>query len=105
MVLKDSGNFDDTVTLSDQAKQEFLWWKSNVRQKNGKRIRPRKVEIVCKTDASSFVGDLMMLIPVKRQMADGISMKKNFLFRIVSNFLCITIFVFLSEEKACRDPV
>ena len=52
--LKVGGNFDTTITLSDQAKQELLWWKINVQQKNGKRIRPCKIEFVCKTDASSF---------------------------------------------------
>ena len=78
MGLKDSGNFDDTVTMTDQVKQELLWWKINVRQKNGKRIRPRKTEIICKKMPHHLPGDLMMLIPVKRQMADGIGMKKIF---------------------------
>ena len=53
--LKGSWNFENPVNLSENSKQELLWWASNVSKKNGKKIRPVNVEIICRTDAS-FLG-------------------------------------------------
>lgn len=50
--LSGTDNFDNILTLSKESKQELLWWINNVRQKNGKRIRPHKVKYTCFTDAS-----------------------------------------------------
>ena len=80
--LKDSGNFDTTITLSDQAKQELLWWKINVQQRNGKRIRLRKIEFVCKTDASSFGWGSYDVDSGKEANGRWNHMKKNFLLII-----------------------
>ena len=45
-------NFDDTVVLSDSSTYELKWWLKNVISKNGKKIRPPKVSLRCRTDAS-----------------------------------------------------
>ncbi|MCG7875172.1 MAG: reverse transcriptase domain-containing protein [Candidatus Thiodiazotropha endolucinida] len=47
--------FDNTMILSTDSKYELQWWMDNVSQKNGKRIRPKKVDLICRTDAS-FLG-------------------------------------------------
>ena len=48
-------SFDNEMVLSADSKKELQWWIDNVRHKNGKRIRPRNVNIICATDAS-FLG-------------------------------------------------
>lgn len=45
-------NFDNEVILSKRSKQELNWWFHNVQLKNGKRIRPEKAQIHCRTDSS-----------------------------------------------------
>lgn len=45
-------NFDNEVILSSQSIVELEWWCQNIRAKNGKRIRPEKVHVRCRTDAS-----------------------------------------------------
>ena len=47
--------FDNEMILSTDSREELQWWLSNVHHKNGKRIRPRAVDLVCRTDAS-FLG-------------------------------------------------
>lgn len=53
--LGDSDDFDNLTVLSAESKNELRWWINNVKQKNGRRIRPRNVDIICRTDAS-FLG-------------------------------------------------
>ena len=50
--LGEHGDFDNMVILSDNSIQELIWWEQNVAIKNGKRIRPKKVQMRCRTDAS-----------------------------------------------------
>ncbi|XP_060583214.1 uncharacterized protein LOC132739516 [Ruditapes philippinarum] len=45
-------NFDNKVSLSTKSIQEIQWWLKNVKNKNGKRIRPISVSRRCFTDAS-----------------------------------------------------
>lgn len=45
-------NFDNHVVLSKTSIKEIKWWFDNVVYKNGKRIRPTKVQKHCRTDAS-----------------------------------------------------
>lgn len=47
--------FDNEVVLSIGGREELLWWMNNVHKKNGKRIRPKTVNLICRTDAS-FLG-------------------------------------------------
>lgn len=44
--------YDNQVELSQSSKEEIQWWINNVVSKNGKRIRPQKATILCRTDAS-----------------------------------------------------
>ena len=48
-------NFDNKVSLSNNSILELVWWKENVRLRNGKRIRFQDVDVQCRTDAS-FLG-------------------------------------------------
>lgn len=52
MGLGSNYNFDNTVTLSESSIKELEWWVCNIVKKNGKRIRPDKVDVYCRTDAS-----------------------------------------------------
>ena len=45
-------DFDTYVSLSVSCRDEIEWWIDNVEQKNGKAIRPKPIDIVCRTDAS-----------------------------------------------------
>ena len=45
-------NFDNEVVLSETSIEEIQWWYTNVRSKNGKKIRPIKAQKHCRTDAS-----------------------------------------------------
>ena len=47
-----SMNFDNMVVLSEKSIEEIQWWYTNVRSKNGKKIRPCKAVKHCRTDAS-----------------------------------------------------
>lgn len=47
--------FDNKMMLSTESRRELKWWIENVHGKNGKRIRPKNVDLVCRTD-SSFLG-------------------------------------------------
>ena len=47
--------YDNTMCLSAESKKELYWWMNNVRQKNGKCIRSKNIEMICRTDAS-FLG-------------------------------------------------
>ena len=44
--------FDNSVELWPSSKVEIQWWLKNVKQKNGKPIKPLKVTKYCMTDAS-----------------------------------------------------
>lgn len=50
--LGPEGDFDNEVILSDSSIQELYWWIGNIKSKNGRRIRPKEVQIRCRTDAS-----------------------------------------------------
>ena len=50
--LGENHDFDNMVILSDNSTKELNWWKHNVAIKNGKRVRPEKVQLRCRTDAS-----------------------------------------------------
>ena len=45
-------NFDNEVVLSETSIEEIQWWYTNVRSRNGKKIRPITVQKHCRTDAS-----------------------------------------------------
>ena len=47
--------FENKMTLSTESKKDLQWWMDNVQKKNGKRIRPKNVDIFCRSDAS-FLG-------------------------------------------------
>ena len=51
-------------------------------RKMGKELDHVKLKLFVKQMPHHLVGDLMMLTPVKRQMAGGIGMKKIFLLII-----------------------
>ena len=55
LALNGTWNFENRVTLSDKSREELHWWADNTDKKNGKRIRPDKVSITCRSD-SSFLG-------------------------------------------------
>ena len=66
-------NYDKIISLSDESKQELNWWIKNVRMRNGKRIRPKTVNITCRTDASlSGWGSVELNTGVHAIMVDGI---------------------------------
>jgi hypothetical protein len=50
--LDQSGNYEKCITLSKGSREELKWWIINVVMKNGKRIRPVKVQFQCTSDAS-----------------------------------------------------
>ena len=50
--LGENHDFNNMVILSDNSTKELNWWKHNVAIKNGKRVRPDKVQLRCRTDAS-----------------------------------------------------
>lgn len=50
--LGDSKNYDNKMSLSEESKFELQWWLNNIHVRNGKSIRPKPVEIICRTDAS-----------------------------------------------------
>ena len=66
------------MILSDKSREELRWWSDNVDKKNGKRIRPDKVLVTCRSDASFLGWGIMMFPQVNRQMVDG--QNKNLLF-------------------------
>ncbi|XP_053398281.1 uncharacterized protein LOC123550528 [Mercenaria mercenaria] len=45
-------NFQNKVQLSEASRPELTWWCDNIVVKNGKAIRPRKVQFHCRTDSS-----------------------------------------------------
>ena len=45
-------DFGNTLVLSEHSRIDLQWWAYDFDKKNGKRIRPQKVEITCRTDAS-----------------------------------------------------
>ena len=47
--------FVNKMILSTESKKDLQWWMDNVQKKNGKRIRPKNVDIFCRSDAS-FLG-------------------------------------------------
>ena len=47
--------FENKMILSTESKKDLQWWMDNVQKKNGKRIRPKNVDIFCRSDAS-FLG-------------------------------------------------
>ena len=47
--------FENKMLLSTESKKDLQWWIDNVQKKNGKRIRPKNVDIFCRSDAS-FLG-------------------------------------------------
>jgi hypothetical protein len=48
---------DNWLTLSGEAKNEIRWWQNNIFDKNGKDIRPSKIQFYLETDAS-FAKDM-----------------------------------------------
>ena len=44
--------FDNKMVLSSESKKELSWWIENVHRKNGKRMRPKSVDFICRTDSS-----------------------------------------------------
>lgn len=50
--LGSSMDFDNTIVLSRDGVHELQWWLKNIRSCNGKDIRPKPVNITCRTDAS-----------------------------------------------------
>ena len=49
--LGENHDFNNMVILSDNSTKELNCWKHNVAIKNGKRVRPDKVQLRCRTDA------------------------------------------------------
>jgi hypothetical protein len=47
-------DFDNTVVLSNDSILEIRWWIQHIRCKNGKKIRQKKVDLICRTDASNL---------------------------------------------------
>lgn len=45
-------NFDNSIQLSIASRNDIIWWLNNVRDKNGKSIKPKLISCHCKTDAS-----------------------------------------------------
>ena len=45
--------FDNQVSISEKCRLEITWWKNNVENKNGKRIRPDSVQKIFHSDASN----------------------------------------------------
>lgn len=50
--LQGTMDFDRLVELSVESRNELNWWIDNISLKNGKRIRHKKVDFRCRTDAS-----------------------------------------------------
>ena len=55
LALNGTWNFENRVILSDKSREELRWWSDNVDKKKGKTIRPDKVSVTCRSDAS-FLG-------------------------------------------------
>lgn len=47
-MAKENGNYDAKIILSKFSKTEIIWWKNNIRIKNGKWIRDPKIDIYIK---------------------------------------------------------
>ena len=47
-----NNDYDGEILLSEFSKSEIIWWKDNVKGKNGKWIRLPKIDIYLETDAS-----------------------------------------------------
>ena len=45
-------DFNNETVLTVASIEELNWWIQNVQSKNGKRIRPKEVQVHCRTDAS-----------------------------------------------------
>ena len=50
--LGKNNNYDNMTELTGKSLEELHWWIDNIKQKNGKRIRPKSVDFHCRTDAS-----------------------------------------------------
>lgn len=50
-LTKENNNYDAEM-LSEFSRNEIIWWKKNVRIKNGKWTRDPKVDVYLETDAS-----------------------------------------------------
>ena len=50
--LCSDSNFDNSIQLSISSRNDIIWWLNNVRDKNGKSIKPKLISCHCKTDAS-----------------------------------------------------
>jgi hypothetical protein len=50
--LDQSLDFQKSITLSEKSIEDLNWWLNNLKAKNGKQIRPNKVDFYCRTDAS-----------------------------------------------------
>ena len=47
-------DYDKEMLISQEAKMELIWWKTNLVKVNGKDIRPQKISIYIETDASTL---------------------------------------------------
>jgi hypothetical protein len=47
-----NNDYEVFMTLSGEAKNEIRWWQNNIFDKNGKDIRPSKIQFYLETDAS-----------------------------------------------------
>ena len=50
--LGSSMNYENMVDLSKASCLDLTWWTKNIREKNGKSVRPNQVEHYCRCDAS-----------------------------------------------------
>ena len=58
------------MTLSEEAKNEIRWWQNNIFDKNGKDIRPSKIQFYLETDASK--AGWVPIFMVKKLVVDGL---------------------------------
>jgi hypothetical protein len=46
-------DYEGEISLSEESINEILWWKENIKKKNGKQIRFPKIDMYLETDASN----------------------------------------------------
>lgn len=51
-LTRENNKYDSEMLLSEFFRNETIWWKKNVRIKNGRWIRDPKVDVYLETDTS-----------------------------------------------------
>lgn len=53
-LAESNDDYEAFMTISDEGKGEIKWWQANIITKNGKNIRPGKIQYYLETDASKL---------------------------------------------------